>query len=429
MVVAPVVRSDQASLPALDSEVEHLDQVIGSSGLEGRPVHAEEMSWLMHRSCSLGLPAPRNMPAVPGAEWEPEDLASFTDAADFHAEPYAPTLTVRGRTGSNAGVRRHLAVLTVGQMHGLQIPEVDDPWVQHADRTSNHGLDRLRGKSPRLGGVSRARGPADLAKHLDHASAVTRGSAATKRYRSVDRSMIVRKIMWISGVVIVVGFLGLCGWGIFVNKDATWWGALGQWVGGIGSIVAAVVALWIAREGWRRVERERREEEMIQAELVQYDGFNRYDTVDSAYSNASITIHNRSGSYVMDVELVAVQHRGEIRIGDWYLVGACYVNAAGESVTPELTSAPGKEFNEVFSRVSPEERVRFYVTFRLPDARSEIPEIGPIVTFSYMDARGRRWTRTDAERPTRTQPGDGFARREGAPMFSHIVTRPPELTN
>ncbi len=123
-----------AELVALDSEVEHLDQVLGSAGLEGRPVTAEEMSWLMHRSCSLGLPAPRNMPAVPGAVWEPEDLASFTDAADFHTEPYAPTVTVRGRTGSNAGIKRHVAVLTVGQMHGLQVPEVDDPWVQHADR-------------------------------------------------------------------------------------------------------------------------------------------------------------------------------------------------------------------------------------------------------------------------------------------------------
>ena len=123
-----------AELVALDSEVEHLDQVIGSPGLDGRPVTAEEMSWLMHRSCSLGLPAPRNMPAVPSATWEPEDLASFTDAADFHTEPYAPTVTVRGRTGSNAGVKRHVTVLTVGQMHGLQIPEVDDPWVQHSDR-------------------------------------------------------------------------------------------------------------------------------------------------------------------------------------------------------------------------------------------------------------------------------------------------------
>jgi len=123
-----------AELIALDSEIEHLDQVIGGAGLEGRPATAAEMSWLMHRSCALGLPAPRSLPAVPGSSWEPEDLASFTDAADFHAEPYAPTLTVRGRTGSNAGVTSHVAVLTVGQMHGLQIPEVDDPWVQHSDR-------------------------------------------------------------------------------------------------------------------------------------------------------------------------------------------------------------------------------------------------------------------------------------------------------
>jgi hypothetical protein len=128
----------EAELVALDAEVEHLDQIVAGSGLEGRPVTADEMSWLMHRSCSLGLPAPRNLPglngAVPGANWHPEDLASFTDAADFHQDPYAPTVTVRGRTGSNAGITRHTIVLTVGLMHGLQIPEVDDPWMQRADR-------------------------------------------------------------------------------------------------------------------------------------------------------------------------------------------------------------------------------------------------------------------------------------------------------
>ncbi|GAB2991334.1 ATP-binding protein [Saccharothrix stipae] len=136
---APVLRkvfpdAVDAELVAIESEIDHLDQVIGSAGLEGRPATAEEMSWLMHRSCSLGLPAPRNLPAVPGAPWEPEDLASFTDAADFHQEPYSPTVTVRGRTGSNAGIKRHVAVLTVGLMHGLQIPEQDDPWVQRSDR-------------------------------------------------------------------------------------------------------------------------------------------------------------------------------------------------------------------------------------------------------------------------------------------------------
>ncbi|GAA3463443.1 hypothetical protein J2S66_002861 [Saccharothrix longispora] len=68
---APVLRkvfpdAVDAELVAIESEIDHLDQVIGSAGLEGRPATAEEMSWLMHRSCSLGLPAPRNLPAVPG---------------------------------------------------------------------------------------------------------------------------------------------------------------------------------------------------------------------------------------------------------------------------------------------------------------------------------------------------------------------------
>jgi len=92
---APVLRrvfptAVDAELVAIDAEVEHLDGVIGVAGLEGRPVTAGEMSWLMHRSCSLGLPAPRNLPAAPGASWEPEDLASFTDAADFHTSWCSP---------------------------------------------------------------------------------------------------------------------------------------------------------------------------------------------------------------------------------------------------------------------------------------------------------------------------------------------------
>ncbi len=137
--VAPLLRrvfpaAASAELLALDAEVEHIDQVMAGAGLEGHPVTAQEMSWLMHQSCSLGLPPLRNLPAVPDSLWEPEDLASFTDAADFHAKPYDSTVTVVGRTGSNAGVTRHVAVLSVGLMHGLLIPEIDDPWVQRSDR-------------------------------------------------------------------------------------------------------------------------------------------------------------------------------------------------------------------------------------------------------------------------------------------------------
>jgi uncharacterized membrane protein (DUF441 family) len=45
------------------------------------------------------------------------------------------------------------------------------------------------------------------------------------------------------------------------KKDADWWAALGQWVGGIGSIIAAIAAVWIAQRGWDLAAKESRERE------------------------------------------------------------------------------------------------------------------------------------------------------------------------
>ncbi|WP_250549596.1 ATP-binding protein [Pseudonocardia sp. H11422] len=125
----------RAELAALESEVNHLDVLVAGSGLDAVPATAEDIAWLMHRSCSLGLPAPRTLSAVPGGtgRWETEDLAAFTDGVDMHQEPYAPTVEVVGRLRSQT-VRRNVAVLSVGLMEGLRIPEVDDPWMQHSDR-------------------------------------------------------------------------------------------------------------------------------------------------------------------------------------------------------------------------------------------------------------------------------------------------------
>lgn len=123
-----------AELVALDAEIEHLDQVMAAPGLRAKPVTAEEMRWLMHRSCTLGLPAPSSLPGVGEGRWAAEDLAAFTDAADMWHEPYAPTVTVRARNGANAGLQRNVAVLTLGLMQPLQIPESEDPWMQRVDR-------------------------------------------------------------------------------------------------------------------------------------------------------------------------------------------------------------------------------------------------------------------------------------------------------
>ena len=123
----------RAELSALASEVGHLDELVAGSGLDAVPATGDDVAWLMHRSCSLGLPAPRTIAATNGSRWETEDLAAFTDGVDMFQEPYAPTVRVVGRLRSST-VQRNVAVLTVGLMEGLRIPEVDDPWMQHSDR-------------------------------------------------------------------------------------------------------------------------------------------------------------------------------------------------------------------------------------------------------------------------------------------------------
>jgi hypothetical protein len=129
--VAP--KAVQAEISALESEVRHIDALVAGAGLDAEPALTSDIAWLMHRSCSLGLPSPRTLAAAPGTRWEPEDLAAFTDGVELFQEPYAPTVQVIGRVHSQP-VTRNVAVLTVGLMEGLRIPEVDDPWMQHSDR-------------------------------------------------------------------------------------------------------------------------------------------------------------------------------------------------------------------------------------------------------------------------------------------------------
>ncbi|MGD9985795.1 ATP-binding protein [Pseudonocardia sp.] len=139
-IAAPVLdrflpAAARAELAALESEVNHLDVLVSGAGLDAVPATAEDIAWLMHRSVALGLPAPRTLAAVPEGtgRWETEDLAAFTDGVSISQEPYAPTVEVIGRLRSQT-VRRNVAVLSLGLMEGLRIPEVDDPWMQHSDR-------------------------------------------------------------------------------------------------------------------------------------------------------------------------------------------------------------------------------------------------------------------------------------------------------
>lgn len=64
-------------------------------------------------------------------------------------------------------------------------------------------------------------------------------------------------IATVCGVVLALSVVVV--WGVASGQRTEWWAAWGQWVGGVGSIAAAVVALSIARAGWRHAEQIARE--------------------------------------------------------------------------------------------------------------------------------------------------------------------------
>ncbi|QGN58850.1 hypothetical protein [Nostocoides sp. HKS02] len=74
---------------ALSKQIRATDQVMSSPGMDGAPATPRELEWLLHRSCSLGLPAPLTLGAVDDGRWEEEDLHEFTDHVQWFAEPYA----------------------------------------------------------------------------------------------------------------------------------------------------------------------------------------------------------------------------------------------------------------------------------------------------------------------------------------------------
>lgn len=105
---------------------------MAAPGLEGAPATPRQLEWLLHRSCSLGLPAPLTLAAAEDGEWEPEDLAEFTDRVHWYSIPYGRTLRVVGER-EDQRVERHVCVLSVGRMTDLEIPE-GVPWMQRTDQ-------------------------------------------------------------------------------------------------------------------------------------------------------------------------------------------------------------------------------------------------------------------------------------------------------
>ena len=103
------------------------------------------------------------------------------------------------------------------------------------------------------------------------------------------------------GVLAVAGFVLLFGpllaeaacW-LVRPRNPDWWGAAGQWAGGVGTIAAVVVALWIAIRDGRLARADRRERDLRERQeqaakvtaWIEYAGGSGYMVVSNANAEA-----------------------------------------------------------------------------------------------------------------------------------------------
>lgn len=115
----------------LGKQVEQFDEVLAAFGMRGQRAAAGELEWLLYRSVALGMSPPDLIGSVGHGRWESGDLLALTEHIERYRTPYGSTVKLVNRM---TGEERHVAVLTVGRMEPLDIPERHEPWLHFHER-------------------------------------------------------------------------------------------------------------------------------------------------------------------------------------------------------------------------------------------------------------------------------------------------------
>ncbi|PWR16410.1 hypothetical protein DKT69_05785, partial [Micromonospora sicca] len=115
----------------LGRTVEQFDEVLGAFGMRGRRVTAQELEWLLYRSVALCMSPPGTLSPITNGRWERGDLLALTEQVERYRTPYGSTVKLVNRM---TGEERHVAVLAVGRMEPLEIPERHEPWLHFHER-------------------------------------------------------------------------------------------------------------------------------------------------------------------------------------------------------------------------------------------------------------------------------------------------------
>ncbi|QDP95005.1 hypothetical protein FOE78_02920 [Microlunatus elymi] len=114
-------------------QILQIEKIVSGPGFDGRRATGREMAFLMHRSLSMGIPAPVHA-GVGGERWDVGDLAEFTERRAWLCEPYGSSVQVISEI-RGAQVARSAAVLTMGVMPDRTWPDDGkDPWMVASNR-------------------------------------------------------------------------------------------------------------------------------------------------------------------------------------------------------------------------------------------------------------------------------------------------------
>ncbi len=136
-VTEELIRGVEHPLPetvAVIEEILRVTNIVKGSGFNGRPVGPRDMAFLMHRSLSMGVPAPMHAGAA-GGRWEPDEISGFFTRREWFYNPLSSS-TVRVLAEHNGKtVERHVAVLSLGPLPDITWPESGrDPWMLASDK-------------------------------------------------------------------------------------------------------------------------------------------------------------------------------------------------------------------------------------------------------------------------------------------------------
>ncbi|WP_143268606.1 hypothetical protein [Amycolatopsis vastitatis] len=201
----------------------------------------------------------------------------------------------------------------------------------------------------------------------------------------------MRKLVVWGGVGSAVVLAAFVAWGWIGGKDSGWWGAAGQWLGAVGSILAVGIALYLADLGRREAEKQRKADEKIQARLI----FGEYQPNFGLVGE--VVVVNRSGGHILDPEVMSLSTDSRYGVGEWFV---------GPADGEVLDHFPRVIAGELEARRRSSALNVFFKTGL--GVQQATPEVQPTAMIRFFDADGRGWTRRGRAEPERWYPEENL---------------------